>query len=150
MAVPTTGHLAHQLLMPRMQRGQLARPAQGLGVHRVPAPPLCQDDPQGVQLAMLAKQVLPAQNTWRQIPDSHHGKLSPSLHTLMRSVLALVLVSHTALSQGKPRARELGIPLDGTPGPLDAITDVRGVEVGHTTLISGSGRLVVGRGPVRT
>jgi len=50
----------------------------------------------------------------------------------------------------KPRARELGIPIDGTPGPLDAITDVRGVEVGHTTLISGSGKLVVGKGPVRT
>jgi D-aminopeptidase len=52
----------------------------------------------------------------------------------------------------KPRARELGISplLGGTPGPLDAITDVAGVEVGHTTLVSGSGRLVVGQGPVRT
>lgn len=51
-----------------------------------------------------------------------------------------------------PRARELGISalIGGTPGPLDAITDVAGVEVGHTTLISGSGRLLVGRGPVRT
>ena len=50
------------------------------------------------------------------------------------------------------RARELGLDslIGGTPGPLDAITDVAGVEVGHTTLISGSGRLVVGRGPVRT
>ena len=59
-------------------------------------------------------------------------------------------ISSTAASQTKPRARELGIPLEGTPGPLNAITDVRGVEVGHTTLIAGSGRLVVGRGPVRT
>jgi L-aminopeptidase/D-esterase-like protein len=42
------------------------------------------------------------------------------------------------------------VPFDGTPGPLDAITDVKGVEVGHTTLISGSGKLVVGQGPVRT
>ncbi len=50
----------------------------------------------------------------------------------------------------KPRARELGLPIGGTPGPLDAITDVAGVEVGHTTLISGSGKLVVGTGPVRT
>lgn len=50
----------------------------------------------------------------------------------------------------KARARELGIPLGGQPGPLDAITDVPGVEVGHTTLISGQGRLVVGKGPVRT
>ena len=48
------------------------------------------------------------------------------------------------------RARDLGIPFEGTPGPLNAITDVEGVEVGHTTLVSGSGKLEVGRGPVRT
>ena len=50
----------------------------------------------------------------------------------------------------QPRARDLGIPFDGTPGPLNAITDVAGVLVGHTTLISGAGKLKVGRGPVRT
>ena len=44
----------------------------------------------------------------------------------------------------------MGVPFEGTPGPLNAITDVRGVEVGHCTLISGKGRLVVGKGPVRT
>jgi L-aminopeptidase/D-esterase-like protein len=48
------------------------------------------------------------------------------------------------------RARDLGVPFDGTPGPLNAITDVEGVLVGHTTLIAGSGKLVVGKGPVRT
>src|SRR5580693_4971880 len=48
------------------------------------------------------------------------------------------------------RARDLGIPFDGTPGPLNAITDVAGVLVGHTTLISGSGKLIAGQGPVRT
>ena len=48
------------------------------------------------------------------------------------------------------RARGLGVPFDGTPGPLNAITDVAGVEVGHTTIIRGSGPLVVGQGPVRT
>ena len=48
------------------------------------------------------------------------------------------------------RARHLGIPCEGTPGPLNAITDVLGVEVGHTTLIAGEGRLVRGTGPVRT
>jgi D-aminopeptidase len=48
------------------------------------------------------------------------------------------------------RARELGVPFEGEAGPLNAITDVQGVEVGHTTLISGSGRLHVGQGPVRT
>jgi L-aminopeptidase/D-esterase-like protein len=50
----------------------------------------------------------------------------------------------------KPRARALGIPFDGVPGALNAITDVKGVEVGHTTLISGQGKLKVGEGPVRT
>ena len=49
-----------------------------------------------------------------------------------------------------PRARDLGVPFDGTPGPLNAITDVSGVTVGHTTLISGEGKLQVGKGLVRT
>src|SRR5439155_16677534 len=48
------------------------------------------------------------------------------------------------------RARDLGIPFEGTPGKLNAITDVPGVEVGNTTLISGEGKLQVGKGPVRT
>ena len=56
----------------------------------------------------------------------------------------------TAAAQTEPRARDLGIPFDGSPGPFNAITDVKGVEVGHTTLISGSGPLKVGVGPVRT
>lgn len=47
-----------------------------------------------------------------------------------------------------PRVRDLGVPLDGTPGPLNAITDVPGVEVGHTTIIKGEGKLKVGE--VRT
>jgi len=68
----------------------------------------------------------------------------------MRTILLLALLPWPAMAQPKSRARDLGIPIDGTPGPLNAITDVRGVEVGHTTLISGSGRLTVGRGPVRT
>jgi D-aminopeptidase len=63
-------------------------------------------------------------------------------------VLSLCVVSAT--SQSKPRARDLGVPFDGTPGPFNAITDVPGVEVGHTTLISGNGPLKVGVGPVRT
>jgi L-aminopeptidase/D-esterase-like protein len=48
------------------------------------------------------------------------------------------------------RARDLGIPFEGTPGKFSAITDVPGVEVGYTTLISGEGKLEVGKGPVRT
>lgn len=50
----------------------------------------------------------------------------------------------------RERARALGIPFDGVPGALNAITDVPGVEVGHKTLVSGEGKLVVGKGPVRT
>jgi L-aminopeptidase/D-esterase-like protein len=51
---------------------------------------------------------------------------------------------------GQARARDLGIPFEGTPGPLNAITDIAEVEVGHTTLIRGEGKLIVGQGPVRT
>lgn len=49
-----------------------------------------------------------------------------------------------------PRARGVGVPFDGTPGPLNAITDVAGVEVGHHTIVRGDGPLRVGEGPVRT
>jgi L-aminopeptidase/D-esterase-like protein len=79
----------------------------------------------------------------------------------MRRVASSLLLACTLLflacsaspqekSAAKPRARDLGIPFDGTPGPFNAITDVAGVTVGHTTLISGEGKLVVGKGPVRT
>ena len=67
----------------------------------------------------------------------------PRLAALLVSVAVTVLAA-------PPRARELGVPFDGQPGPLNAITDVAGVEVGHTTLIRGEGKLVVGEGPVRT
>ena len=60
--------------------------------------------------------------------------------------LALAIVA----TQADARARDLGIPFEGTPGPLNAITDVGGVEVGHKTLIKGEGPLKVGTGPVRT
>ena len=56
----------------------------------------------------------------------------------------------TAVNESAPRARDLGIPFLGTPGPLNALTDVAGVTVGHTTLIWGEGPLKVGEGPVRT
>src|SRR5512146_432375 len=76
---------------------------------------------------------------------------------LILPLLALMVIAATAqqpediASNGKPaRARDIGIPFEGTPGPLNAITDVKGVEVGMTTLISGKGPLVVGKGPVRT
>ena len=64
--------------------------------------------------------------------------------------LLAIALSTTLSAQTKPRARDLGVPFDGIPGPNNAITDVKGVEVGHTTLISGEGKLEIGKGPVRT
>jgi len=66
------------------------------------------------------------------------------------SVICAIALSTALAAQPKPRARDLGVPFDGVPGPNNAITDVKGVEVGHTTLISGDGSLKVGVGPVRT
>lgn len=65
-------------------------------------------------------------------------------------VLVLAFSYQIIFGQTKPRARDLGIPFDGTPGAFNAITDVQGVEVGFSTLIAGSGKLEVGKGPVRT
>jgi L-aminopeptidase/D-esterase-like protein len=65
-------------------------------------------------------------------------------------VLLLLALLEAASAGGKPRARDLGVPFDGTPGPLNAITDVEGVTVGHSTIIRGDGPLKVGQGPVRT
>ena len=68
----------------------------------------------------------------------------------MLIILALSLVNGASVEGQKPRARDLKLPIGGTAGPLDAITDVAGVEVGSTTIIAGRGKLVVGQGPVRT
>ncbi len=64
--------------------------------------------------------------------------------------LFCLAITGLASAQTKPRARDLGVPFDGAPGPLNAITDVKGVEVGHTTLISGDAASPAGMGPVRT
>ncbi len=64
--------------------------------------------------------------------------------------LNIFLNNQDIYAQNKPRARDLGIPFEGITGPLNAITDVKGVEVGHTTIISGKGKLKVGKGPIRT
>lgn len=84
------------------------------------------------------------------------------MHTLLPALLLLGLLTdgHSALGAAsaaaasaapvRVRARDLGIPFEGQPGRWNAITDVPGVEVGHTTLVRGSGPLVVGAGPVRT
>ncbi|HJR16751.1 MAG TPA: P1 family peptidase, partial [Gemmatimonadales bacterium] len=85
---------------------------------------------------------------------THHPLRAVGLHLAVLPAL-LALIPLTLDAQGDPlrakvRGRDLGIPFDGTPGRYNAITDVTGVEVGHTTLISGNGPLVQGKGPVRT
>jgi L-aminopeptidase/D-esterase-like protein len=85
--------------------------------------------------------------------------LNASIRKIQRSKAApqSPITNHRSLifkmnppQETQPRARQLGIPFQGTPGPFNAITDVAGVEVGFTTLIEGEGTLQVGKGPVRT
>ena len=64
-------------------------------------------------------------------------------------VFSFLLMQLIAVAQ-KPRARDIGIPFEGTTGKFNAITDVAGVEVGYSTIITGSGKNVLGKGPVRT
>jgi D-aminopeptidase len=64
-------------------------------------------------------------------------------------VVGVVIASGGHAAEAE-RARALGVPFEGTPGPLDAITDVTGVEVGQISIVSGEGPLKVGVGPVRT
>jgi L-aminopeptidase/D-esterase-like protein len=79
--------------------------------------------------------------------------MSSARRVLVSGIAVFVLAAATRAAQppgAKPRARDLGVPFEGTPGPLNAITDVAGVAVGQTTIIRGEGKLVVGEGPVRT
>ena len=69
---------------------------------------------------------------------------------LVSAVLVVSMAASSIEGQKKPRARDLGIPFEGTTGTWNAITDVAGVEVGLTTIISGDGALQVGKGPIRT
>jgi len=67
----------------------------------------------------------------------------------LKTVAALFLTSILSISitgQTKPRARDLGVPFDGRAGAFNAITDVKGVEVGYATLVSGSGKSAVRTG----
>jgi D-aminopeptidase len=90
----------------------------------------------------------PVRPPYRAAPFLSRGAASSVFASCV--LTCALLVTQGALAQTKPRARDLGVPFEGTPGPLNAITDVKGVEVGHTTLVSGEGKLVAGRGPVRT
>ena len=82
-----------------------------------------------------------------------HPKYALAIVFLLSSHLGtskLLAQNLSAVGSPEPRARDLGVPFDGTPGPFNAITDVSGVEVGFKTIIAGEGKLVVGKGPVRT
>jgi len=70
----------------------------------------------------------------------------------MKNIATFVLsfIFFFSISAQKPRARDIGIPFSGTPGKFNAITDVKGVEVGYSTIISGTGKNIRGKGPVRT
>jgi D-aminopeptidase len=81
----------------------------------------------------------------------HNAKLMKRRHArLCASITFCLVITSLASAQTRPRARDLGIPFEGTPGPQNAITDVKGVEVGLVTIISGEGPLKVGAGPIRT
>ena len=69
---------------------------------------------------------------------------------MIRFTSLLLLTGFATSAQAQTRARDLGIPQNGVPGPLNSITDVAGVEVGMVTLIRGEGKMTVGKGPVRT
>src|SRR5579871_3396283 len=86
----------------------------------------------------------------RSLPAFRYAVGNISLRAVLLVLGLCVGLASAGGAQSKPRARDLGVPFDGTPGTFNAITDVKGVEVGHTTLISGSGKLKVGEGPVRT
>ncbi|NYT24173.1 P1 family peptidase [Alcaligenaceae bacterium] len=79
--------------------------------------------------------------------------MSILLKSMMAAGLLGIILAVPASPAGaseRPRARDLGIPFVGTPGPENAITDVSGVTVGYSTIVEGSGKLEVGKGPIRT
>src|SRR5258705_7358023 len=82
--------------------------------------------------------------------------MSDILRSPFRLLLSPLLVLDASAREPIPaptktvRARDIGIPFDGTPGKFNAITDVKGVEVGYSTIISGDGKNIRGKGPVRT
>jgi len=89
--------------------------------------------------------------------QSHLFIMSKSVSIVLLLINVSTVIAREPIKSPPPanaaatvRARDLGIPFEGTPGQFNAITDVAGVEVGYTTLIEGQGKLEVGKGPVRT
>ena len=106
---------------------------------------LVNEGPVTISFAGLTQSVI-IRNSWR----SGHEANRCAGRGLFFSLAGAALAQSAGNASVSVRARELGMPFDGTPGPLNAITDVAGVEVGYKTLISGEGKLVIGKGPVRT
>jgi D-aminopeptidase len=77
---------------------------------------------------------------------------TPSNHIFMKTslTLAILICVNSLVHAQKPRARDIGIPFEGTPGKFNAITDVKDVEVGFSTIIEGNGKNIIGKGPART
>src|SRR5688572_6699783 len=71
------------------------------------------------------------------------------MYTMKRNIILCFLLLLYSYSYSQ-RARDWGIPFEGVPGTYNSITDVKGVKVGYTTIISGDGKNVLGKGPVRT
>ncbi len=88
--------------------------------------------------------------TGRDVPVKFGMHSRVSEFSVVVLSLSAAIVAAQGVTPAPVRARDLGVPFDGTPGTLNAITDVAGVEVGSTTLIRGDGKLKVGEGPVRT
>jgi D-aminopeptidase len=88
------------------------------------------------------------------LPSGEHARIISRVGVLGAKLcvcaFVIFILAFAMQAQTPPRARDLGVPFEGTPGPLNAITDVKGVQVGFRTLISGEGKLQVGVGPVRT
>lgn len=88
-------------------------------------------------------------NNSQLLPTNNTTTIKSSTMKRFVSLYLFVLLPFISFAQ-KPRARDIGIPFDGTPGKFNAITDVKGVEVGYSTIISGTGKNIRGKGPVRT
>jgi D-aminopeptidase len=69
---------------------------------------------------------------------------------MKRIVFVFIIMIYYQSYGQKPRARDLGVPFSGITGINNSITDVKGVEVGYSTIISNSGTNIIGKGPVRT
>lgn len=80
--------------------------------------------------------------------DTAHAGIQPMRFITL--LLVIAVIGSQLIAEETNRARDWGIPFEGIPGPLNAITDVTGVEVGYSTIISGNGSLTVGQGPIRT